>query len=183
MVFKERFATKIVPELQKELGLKNKHEVPYIEKAVINVGVGRITKEEEAMKVIEQSVALISGQKPVRTMAKKSISAFKIRKGVPVGIKVTLRGARMYDFLDRLFTITLPRVRDFQGLKTESVDHSGNLTIGFKEQYYFPEVVIEKFDRPHGMEVCLQVRAKSRDHAIAMYKKMGVPLKSGKDVR
>ncbi len=181
MGLKDVFITTIAPALQKELGLKNKHEVPHIKKAVVNVGVGRINKEEEAIKAVEESLKLITGQKPVRTMAKKSISAFKIRKGVPIGLKVTIRGKRLYDFLQRLISITLPRVRDFQGLKTESVDPSGNLTIGFKEQYYFPEIIIEKFDKPHGLEVSLHAHAGSRDHAIAMYKKLGIPLKSSKE--
>lgn len=165
-------------ELAEELGLKNSLEAPRIEKIVVNVGIGRINKDEEAMKYVEEGIRAITGLKPIRTLAKKSISAFKIRKGAVVGVKATLRGKRMNDFLEKLIAVTLPRVRDFQGLDLEAVDSSGNLMIGFKEQFYFPEIRPDRFEKPYGLELAINTRAKTREHAIALYKKLGIPFRS-----
>lgn len=178
MSLKEVFENNMIEELVKELGLKNRLEVPSVRKIVVNVGIGRINKDEEAMKYVEEGIKAITGLKPVRTLAKKSISAFKIRKGAVVGLKTTLRGKRMYDFMEKLITITLPRVRDFQGLDLKAVDLAGNLIIGFKEQFYFPEITSDRFDKPYGLELVINTKAKAKEHAIALYRKLGIPFKS-----
>jgi len=134
----KKYITEVIPEMKKKFGIKNDMAVPKIQKVVINCGIGRIIKDEKLVENIEKILALITGQKPVKTLARKSISAFKIRKGLPIGLKVTLRGTRMYDFIVRLISVALPRTRDFKGIDEKSFDKSGNLCLGIKEHIVFP---------------------------------------------
>jgi large subunit ribosomal protein L5 len=186
MRLKKKYERKIVPKLIKEFGLKNKHEVPKIKKVVLNVGFGKLIsgktrEEQEKIKnTILEDLAKITGQKPVVTTARKSISTFKLKKGSPQGAKVTLRGERMYDFLERLIKVTLPRLRDFKGIDQKCFDKKGNLTIGIKEHVAFPEISLEKVKFIFGLEVSCKVEAKRREQAISLFKEMGFPIKSEK---
>jgi large subunit ribosomal protein L5 len=180
----EKYKKEVVPKLMEKLGYKNPMAVPRIEKVVVNVGFGRLivgkTKEEQQkiIEAISQDLALITGQKPIITKAKKSISGFKVGKGMPLGAKVTLRRKRMYDFLERLIHIALPRTRDFKGIDLKSFDKKGNLTIGIKEHITFPEISPEKSKIMFGLEVTIVVRAKNREEAIELFKLLGFPIKS-----
>lgn len=167
----------IIPVLQKELGIKNVMALPKVEKVVVNSGVGRTIKDEKLLALITRDLALITGQRPVLTKAKKSIASFKIREELVIGAKVTLRGARMYDFMSRLVNIALPRTRDFKGLTPESLDPKGNLTIGIKEHIVFPETSIEDIRNTFGFEVTIVVRASGKNEALALYKALGFPIK------
>lgn len=184
MRLKEKYEKKIIPEMIKKFGFKNKMAVPKIEKVVLNVGFGRLvsgkTKEEKEKiyKEILESLSLISGQKPILTLAKKSISGFNIRKGEPVGAKVTLRKKRMYDFIERLIHIALPRSRDFKGIPEKSIDKKGNLNIGISEQIAFPEISPEKVKFIFGLQVTISTNAKKREEAIELFKLLGFPIKS-----
>ncbi|MEK7643869.1 MAG: 50S ribosomal protein L5 [Patescibacteria group bacterium] len=171
----------VVPALQSELGYRNIMQVPKVAKVVLNVGFGRHAKEEKYIESVEKTLKAISGQKPMRNKSKKSISNFKIREGMVIGASVTLRGERMYDFLDRLITLTLPRVRDFRGLETKSFDKQGNYTFGFKEHLAFPEIAgVEATDIVHGIEITVSTSAASRDEGFALLKKLGFPFKKTK---
>ncbi len=154
-----------------------------LEKIVVNVGVGRLRQqagfEDKILPAIEEEVAMITGQKPVRRQAKKSIAGFKIRAGDVVGLQVTLRGKRMEDFLKRVISFVLPRVKDFRGIDLKNIDGSGNLNIGFREQFVFPEIAAEKSKVNFGLQVTLVTLAKTRDEAIDFYRSIGVPLKTG----
>lgn len=175
MRFKEKYQKEIVPKLKEVLDRKNSLEIPKLEKIVVNVGLNSNSKgsgiEELALKTLE----VITGQKPVLTKAKKAISGFKIREGMVVGAKVTLRGQRMYDFVEKLISITLPRVRDFRGLKTSIIDKTGNISIGFKEHLVFSEVNQDDIDRIHGLEVVIATTAKTHDEGLALFRLMGFP--------
>lgn len=174
MNLKEKYQKKAVPELKKKFGFKSDMASPRVIKAVVNVGLG--TRYDAAQKdIIRKHLALITGQKPADKKAKKSIASFKVRKGAAIGLAVTLRGKRMYDFLDKLVNIALPRMRDFRGLALKSVDKSGNLTVGFKEQTIFPEVIQETDRLNFGLEVTVVVNAKTRDQAIEIFKLLGFP--------
>lgn len=163
--------------MEKEFGFRNAMLVPRLSKVVINVGFGHHVKEKEFMASVEKGLTKISGQKPVLTAAKKSISAFKIREGLIIGGKVTLRGQRMYDFVDKLVNITFPRVRDFRGISDKAVDKSGNLTVGFKEYTSFPEIKMEEVDNVFGLEVCLTTTAKDRKTGLELFRLFGFPFK------
>ena len=167
-----------VPSLKKEFGLSNDLAVPKIEKVVVNIGVGRLIKDEKVIELINRDLALITGQKPIPTKAKKSIASFKTRTGMVIGFKVTLRGRRMNDFLARLINIALPRTRDFRGLDAKSIDEHGNLTIGIKEHIVFPEVSAESSRNIFSFEITVVTKAKNRVQAIALYKVMGFPLRN-----
>lgn len=171
-------AKKSISILQKELGIKNILALPKIEKTVINVGLGRAVKDEKFLEVALHDLGLVTGQKPKITLAKKSIANFKTRQGVPIGAMVTLRGARMHDFIARLINIALPRTRDFRGIDVKSLDKNNNLTIGIKEHIVFPEVSTEEVKNIFGFEVTLVIKAKNRNEAIALYKSLGFPMKS-----
>lgn len=180
----EKYKEEAIPGLMKKFGYKNPMAAPKIEKVVINTGFGKLVvgKTSDEQKKIQESIlndlALITGQKPILTRAKKSISAFKIRKGIPLGVKVILRGKKMFDFLERLIHIALPRSRDFQGIDPKSFDKKGNLTIGIKEHITFPEVSPEKIKQIFGFEVIIATTAKSREEGIGLLKLMGFPIKT-----
>lgn len=171
----QKYKEEIIPELSKKFGYKNSLQAPRLQKIVINMGVGAASQD---IKFIEQAMAdlsLISGQKPAITRAKKAIANFKIRKGIPIGCKVTLRGAKMYEFLDRLINIVLPRIRDFRGLSAESFDHAGNYSLGLNEQTIFPEIDVDKVARPQGMDVIINIKSASRDESYELLSLLGMP--------
>ena len=173
----ENYKKKIILTLQKELGVKNILALPKIEKVVINIGLGRTLKDEKFLDIVMRDIALIAGQKPKTTLAKKSIANFKTRKGMVIGATVTLRGQRMYDFISRLINIALPRTRDFRGINVKSLDKNGNLTIGVKEHIIFPEIKGEEVRNIFGFEITVVVKAKNKEEAIALYKAIGFPIK------
>ena len=175
---KARFQQEIAPALMKELALKNAMAVPRLEKVVINMGMGDATQNAKILDPAVAEMAQISGQKPVVTKAKKSIAAFKVREGMPIGVMVTLRGDRMYEFLDRFITIVLPRVRDFKGVSTKSFDGRGNYTIGLHDQLIFPEIDYAKAEKLKGMNVTVVTTAKSEDHARALLRGLGLPFRA-----
>jgi len=173
----KRYAEEIRSQLVEKLGLKNAMEVPRLEKIVINMGVGEAIGN---IKLLDNAVAeltQISGQKAVITRAKKAISNFKLREGMPIGCRVTLRGKRMYEFLDRLVNVALPRVRDFRGVSSRSFDGRGNYTLGLKEQTIFPEIDFGKIDKARGMNVCFVTTAKNNEHAMALLAELGMPFR------
>lgn len=174
---KEKYIKEVIPLMKNDFGYKNDLAVPKLVKAIINVGVGRALTDQKFLDTVESTITRISGQKPVFTKAKKSISAFKIRKGMIVGAMVTLRGERMYDFIDKLINVALARVRDFRGLDEKSVDNRGNLTIGFKENIAFPEIKSDEVERLHGLEIIINTNARTKKEGIALYKYLGFPFK------
>jgi large subunit ribosomal protein L5 len=173
---KDRYKDKIVDALQKEFGYKNTMAVPRLEKIVLNMGVGR--EAQTNSKVFDQAameLATISGQKPVVTKAKKSIAAFKLRTGMPVGVAVTLRGTRMYEFLDRFINAVLPRERDFRGVSARAFDGRGNYTVGIKDQLIFPEIDFNKVDRTRGMNISIVTTARTDEEGRALLREFGMP--------
>lgn len=172
----KKYKKEVIAQMKEKHGYKNDLAVPRIEKVVVNTGIGRLQGDEKMRHEIISDLAMICGQQPVLRQAKKDIAGFKIRKGSVVGIAVTLRGKRMYDFLDRLIHIAWPRSRDFRGLPQKSVDQSGNFTIGIKEQIIFPEISAESAKNIFGFEVCIKTTAKSRQEALDLFKLMGFPL-------
>lgn len=173
-----RYKETVVPALKTKLGLRNIMEVPRITKVVLNVGFGRHAKEEKYIDTVERTLSTITGQKPVRNKAKKSISNFKTRQGMVIGASVTLRGPRMYEFLDRLIMLTLPRVRDFRGLDPNSFDAQGNYTLGFKEHLAFPEITgVEAGDAIHGLELTVCSTATSKAAGLALLTELGFPFR------
>ncbi len=173
--FQATFEKQVVPAVKKELGLKNDMAVPKFVKVVVNVGLKQGLKDPKFIDAAERTLSRITGQKPVKTLAKKSISNFKIRQGMVVGMMATLRGPRMFDFLNKLVNVTLPRVRDFRGLPPKSVDAHGNLSIGFREFIAFPEIRPEDTDYMHGLEVAVVTSAGSKDKGLALLKAAGFP--------
>ncbi len=179
----EKYNKEIIPAMMKEFGYKSPMAVPRITKVVINTGFGRLIygktsdEKKKIMKSILDDLALICGQYPLLTMARKSISGFKIRKGVPLGAKVTLRKKKMYDFLEKLIHIALPRTRDFRGIDPSSFDKEGNLTIGVREHIVFPEISPEVTKNIFGLEITICPRAKKREEAIRLFRLMGFPIK------
>jgi large subunit ribosomal protein L5 len=171
------YKKKVVDKLKKEFELENSMAVPKIEKVVLNVGVGKTLKDQKMLDAIMDDVKKITGQTPVKTAAKKSISGFKIREGQVVGLKVTLRGKRMYDFLEKLVNISIPRVRDFRGLDPDKFDGNGNYNIGFKEQIVFPETTREHLEYTFGLEVNIQTDTNDDKKALALLKAMGFPFR------
>lgn len=174
---KQKYIKEVIPKMKEKFGYKNNLAVPRIEKAVVNIGIGSVSKDEKAQEIISKDLALITGQKPVPTLAKKAVSAFKTREGMVVGLKVTLRGKRLFDFLSRLINVALPRTRDFRGLSPKSVDEGGNLTIGIKEHIIFPEIYSEEIKRIFGLEVTIVSNAKKREEALELFKLLGFPIK------
>lgn len=172
---KEKYEKEVVPELQKLLGRKNKLSLPRLEKVVINMGLGRAIREPKFIDVALSTLTRISGQKPVFTKAKKSISNFKIKKGMTVGAMVTLRGKRMYDFVEKLIRVTFPRVRDFRGIPTKTANEQGNLSIGFKEHLVFPEIKSDEVETIHGLEINIATTAKTKEEGIILLKLLGFP--------
>lgn len=174
---KEKYDKEVVPALQREFKFTNPMEIPRLEKVVVNMGVGDAVQNPKAMDAAVSDLALITGQKPVITKAKRSIAAFKIRSGMPIGCKVTLRGTRMYDFLDKLLNVTLPRVRDFRGVSDKAFDGRGNYTLGLKEQIIFPEVEYDKVEKVRGMDIIIVTTAKTDEHAKGLLAQLGMPFK------
>ena len=172
---KKLYLNSISPELMKELELKNINQVPVLEKIVINVGLGRSKDDKQMFEVAENTLARITGQKPIETYAKMSIATFKLREGNKIGLKVTLRGDRMYEFMDRFINIVLPRLRDFHGVKSRAFDKQGNYAIGLSEQSIFPELTFEETTKPHGMQVIFVAKSEDRDHVKALLAKFGMP--------
>lgn len=168
---------KVVPAIKEQLGLTNVNAVPKLKKVALNVGLKNGIKDAKFIDAVERTLTRITGQKPVKTLAKKSISNFKIREGNLVGMMVTLRGRRMYDFVDKLINVTLPRISDFRGLTTKSIDHAGNLSIGFREIIAFPEIRPEDTDIPHGLEVTIVTDADTKEAGEALLAAIGVPFK------
>ena len=175
---KERYLTEIRGSLQEGLGLGNVMEVPRLDKIVINMGVGEATGDSKKLDNAVAELTLISGQKPVKTLAKKAIAGFKIRKGLPIGCKVTLRKARMYEFLERLVTIAMPRVRDFRGIQGKGFDGRGNFAMGLKEQIVFPEINYDRVDQVRGMDIQFVTTARTDAEAKALLKAFDLPFGS-----
>jgi large subunit ribosomal protein L5 len=173
----ERYSTEIVPQLKAGLGYDNIMQLPKLKKIVLSIGLGEATQEPKALEAAEKDLATISGQHPVTTRAKKSISAFKLRAGVPIGMMVTLRGKRMYDFFDKLVNVVLPRFRDFRGVSRDSFDGRGNYSLGMKEQIVFPEIDYDKVDKIRGLEVTIVTTAKNDDEARTLLELMGMPFR------
>ena len=176
---REKFANEIKPAIQKELGLENVMAVPKLEKIVINMGLGEATQNVKIMDPLLADLGAIAGQKPVITKAKKSIAAFKLREGMPIGAMVTLRGEAMYEFLDRLISVALPRVRDFRGVSSKSFDGRGNYTLGLRDQLIFPEIDYAKVDKIKGMNVTIVTTAKDDNGARTLLKAFGMPFRQG----
>lgn len=174
---KERYQKEVVPALMKEFGYRNVMQVPRIEKVVINVGAGEALQNVKVLDAISQDLMAITGQKPIITRAKKSIAAFKLRAGNPIGVKVTLRGRRMYDFLDRLMNIALARQRDFQGVSPDKFDGRGNYSIGLTEQLVWPEIVYDKIDKIRGMSITIVTTARTDEEARRLLALLGMPFK------
>ncbi|MGC2398596.1 MAG: 50S ribosomal protein L5 [Acidobacteriaceae bacterium] len=174
---KDKYQKEIRPALQKELGLSNTMAVPRLEKIVLNMGLGEATQNVKIMDPLVADLASIAGQKPVTTRAKKSIAAFKVREGMPIGAMVTLRGDIMYEFLDRLVAVALPRVRDFRGVSTKSFDGRGNYTLGMRDQLIFPEVDYARVDKLKGMNITIVTTAKDDNQARALLRQFGIPFR------
>ena len=172
---KEKFLQEVAPALMEKFGYKNVMEIPKIEKVVVNMGVGEAVGNPKALDAAVNDLMTIVGQRPVVTRAKKSIAAFKIREGMAIGTKVTLRGERMFQFLDKLFNVALPRVRDFRGVSPKAFDGRGNYTLGIKEQLIFPEIDYDKVDKIRGMDIIIVTTAKSDEEARELLKLMGMP--------
>lgn len=178
MTLKEKYKKEIAPKMADKFAYKNLLAVPKLTKVVINSGVGRNAKDKNFIDGVISSLERISGQKPITTKAKQSISAFKTRKGMIIGVAVTLRGQRMFDFTEKLINITFPRIRDFRGLNPKQVDKLGNLAVGFKEHIAFPEIKADEVDNIHGLQVCLATTAKTYEEGLALFKLMGFPFKT-----
>lgn len=175
---KEKYIKEVVPQMKEKFGYGNDLAVPRLEKVVANVGFNReVSGDKNFLEAIENNLKRVTGQRPVKTKAKKAISAFKIREGLIIGMMVTLRGERMYDFVDKLVNIVLPRFRDFQGLEKKSVDRQGNLTIGVREQIVFPEVSPEEAEKIRGMEVVIHTGAGSQEEGFELLKLLGFPFR------
>ena len=179
-MIEEKYKKEIIPLMKEKFGYRNDLSVPRIKKVVVNVGVGSVLRDEGIQQLVAKDLAIITGQKAVATIAKRAISAFKVRQGMVVGYKVTLRGKIMFDFIDRLINVVLPRTRDFRGLESKSVDKSGNLTIGVKEHIIFPEVSQEEIKKIFGLETTINTNAKSKEEALELFRLLGFPIKKDK---
>jgi large subunit ribosomal protein L5 len=174
---RKKYIKEVVPKMKEKFGYKNTLAVPKITKTVVNIGIGGLIKDEKARELIIKDLALITGQKPVATQVKKAIAGFKTRQGMIIGLKTTLRGKRMFEFLSRLINVAIPRIRDFRGLNPKSIDQGGNLTIGIKEHIIFPEISQEDIKRIFGFEVSVITNAKTRKEALELFKLLGFPIK------
>ena len=174
---KEKYLKEILPNLQKELGLTNSMQVPRIKKITLNMGVGEVLQDKKAIEKAQSDLEKLSGQKPLITKAKKSVASFKIRDGMPIGVKVTLRKNRMYEFLDRLINIALPRVRDFRGLNMKSFDGTGNYSLGIKEQIIFPEIDYDNVDKIRGLDITITTSAQNNEEALALLNAFNFPIR------
>jgi len=173
----EKYLTEVTPQLKARLGYNNIMQLPKLEKIVLSIGLGEAIQDAKALEVVGKDLATISGQRPVTTRAKKSISSFKLRVGMPIGMMMTLRGKRMYDFFDKLVNVVLPRFRDFRGVSRDSFDGRGNYSLGIKEQIVFPEIDYDKVDKIRGFEVTIVTTAKNDDEARDLLELMGMPFR------
>jgi len=178
---KQLYVDTVRDELRDELGLTNISEAPRLEKIVVNVGLGRAKDDKKLMEVATNTILKITGQKPIELEAKKAIAGFKLREGNKIGLKVTLRGSRMYEFADRLVNIVLPRLRDFHGVSNKAFDKSGNYSIGIADQSVFPELTYEETTTVHGLQAVFVVKCQQPDHAKALLEKLGVPFEKSKE--
>ena len=174
----EKYQKEVVPALTEKFGYKNVMQLPKIEKIIINMGVGEAVGNPKALDAAVSDLTIISGQKPLLTRAKKSLAAWKLREGMPIGCKVTLRGTRMYQFLDKFMNVALPRVRDFRGVSDKAFDGRGNYAVGLKEQLIFPEIEYDKIDKIRGMNIVIVTTAKKDEEARELLKLMGMPFKA-----
>jgi large subunit ribosomal protein L5 len=174
---KEKYTKEIVPAIMKEFSYKSIMQVPRLEKVVVHVTLGEATQNIKFLDAAERELAAITGQKALVTKSKKAIAGFKLKKGVPLGCKVTLRGERMYEFLDRLISLALPRIRDFKGLSGKSFDGKGNYTFGLKEQYIFPEIDYDKVEMVHGLDITICTTAKTDEECKALLRQFGMPFR------
>ena len=175
-MLREQYEKKIVPALMERFGYKNRMAVPKLKLVSVNVGMStNLLKDPKIPETVEATLTRITGQKPVKTLAKKSIASFKVRQGQNIGMKVTLRGARMWHFLEKLIHVTLPRVRDFRGISPKLVDKQGNLSLGFKEYIAFPEIRPDEIEKLHGVQVTVSTTAKTREEGLELFKLMGFP--------
>jgi large subunit ribosomal protein L5 len=172
---KERYKEEVAPSMMERYGYKNIMQVPHLEKAVLNIGAGEAISNAKALESAERDLVTISGQHPVITRSKKSIAAFKLRTGMPIGLKVTLRGERMYHFLDKLMNVVLPRIREFRGVSPDSFDGYGNYTLGLKEQTVFPEISYDDIDKLRGMEIAIVTTAKTDEEGRHLLELLGMP--------
>lgn len=177
MTFKDYYNQEVKKKMINILKLKNPMEVPKILKIVVNVGAGEAATTKGILEKIQEQMMIITGQRSVITKARKSVSAFKIRKGLPIGVKVTLRGSRMYEFLEKLIKIVIPRLRDFRGVNQSSIDPHGNLNIGFSEQTIFPEIDFDKIDKIRGLEVTVVTNARTHEKGKTLFELLGIPFK------
>jgi large subunit ribosomal protein L5 len=173
----EKYKTEIVSELKKQLNTDNVHALPRLDKIVISMGIGKAIENKNLLDAAAKDLATISGQKPMVTRARKSVANFKLRKGQQIGLKVTLRGARMYEFLDRLISIVIPRIRDFRGLSPRAFDQAGNYNLGISEQIVFPEINIDKMEFVQGMNITIGVKARRSGDSLELLKRLGVPFR------
>jgi large subunit ribosomal protein L5 len=176
----KKYKEEIVAKLMKDFGYKTVMQVPVLEKIIINQGMGQAVADKKLIEVAQQELTMITGQKAVLTYSKKDISNFKLRKGMPIGVKVTLRGARMYEFLERLIAVSLPRIRDFKGIN-QKLDGRGNYTLGIKEQIIFPEIDIDKITKVLGMEITFTTSTEKDEEAFALLREFGLPFKNAKN--
>lgn len=174
---KTKYAQEVVPALQKQFNYPNVMMLPRLEKVVVNVGIGEAVQNAKAIDAAVGDIAAVTGQRPVVTRAKKSIASFKIRQGMPIGCKVTLRGERLWDFIEKLFYVALPRVRDFRGVSPKAFDGRGNYALGLKEQLIFPEIDYDKVDKIRGMDIIIVTTAKTDEEAKALLKGLGMPFR------
>lgn len=175
---KEKYVKEVIPNMIKEFSYKNVMEVPKVKKVVLNVGLGEAIQNIKLLDAAQKELSSITGQRAVVTKAKKSIAAFKLRKGVPIGCKVTLRGDRMYEFLDRFISLSLPRIRDFKGISGKSFDGRGNYSVGLKEQFIFPEIDYDKVEMVHGLDITFCTSAKTDKESKALLRYLGMPFKN-----
>lgn len=172
---RDMYTSEIAPALMQQFGYKSVMQIPKLDKVVINVGVGDAKENSKAIDAVMKDIATITGQKPVPTYARKSVANFKLRQGMKIGVKVTLRGERMYEFVDRLFNLALPRVRDFKGINPNAFDGRGNYSLGLKEQLLFPEIEYDKVEKIRGMDICFVTIAQNDEEARELLRRMGAP--------
>lgn len=172
---RDMYTSEIAPALMQQFGYKSVMQIPKLDKVVINVGVGDAKENSRAIDAVMKDIAAITGQKPVPTYARKSVANFKLRQGMKIGVKVTLRGERMYEFVDRLFNLALPRVRDFKGINPNAFDGRGNYSLGLKEQLLFPEIEYDKVEKIRGMDICFVTTAQNDEEARELLRRMGAP--------
>jgi large subunit ribosomal protein L5 len=178
-VLQEKYLTEIVPMLKERLGYNNPMRLPRLDKIVVSIGLGEAISNPKVLEAAERDLASISGQHPVITRAKKSIAAFKLREGMPIGLMVTIRGKRMYEFFSRLVDVVLPRFRDFRGVSTDSFDSQGNYSLGIKEQLVFPEIDYDKVDKVRGLQITIVTTAPNNEEARCLLELMGMPFRRG----